>query len=314
MTPYLHRPLHAGVKPTLLVALAAVVAALLTFAVLPAEAAGGRHAAVYYQSQYNGDEYVSPLALTDNGAPVTDVIVGAFHLNSPDDVRLNDDPPSDGKYSQMWSDLAAVQGKGVHVLGMIGGAAPGSFQRLDTEFDAYYPALKNMISTYHLDGVDLDVEEDMSLPGIERLISSLRADFGPDFLITLAPVASALSGGGNLSGFNYDDLYRDSGADISWFNAQFYNGWGDASNTDGYDAIIDRGIIPAEKVAVGALTNPSNGGSGYVEVSGLQATLRSLADKYSDFGGVTGWEYYNAQPASGSSPWQWVTDVASALS
>lgn len=305
-------------KPGRIRALVAAVAALvatavLAFLVAPAQAAAGQHAAVYYQTQYDDGRYVSPKSLTDNGAPVTDVIVGALHLNSPTDVRLNDDPVGDRKFSQMWSDLAAVQSSGVRVELMVGGAAPGSFERLDTQFDQYYPALKNVIDTYHLDGVDLDVEEEMSLQGVERLIGQLRADYGPQFTITLAPVASALSGGGNLSGFSYEDLYRDEGSDISWFNAQFYNGFGDASSTADFDSIVDKGVIPAEKISVGALTNSGNGGSGYVDVPTLQNTLRQLGEKYTAFGGVTGWEYFNATPASGSDPWQWVTDVASAL-
>ena len=90
---------------------------------------------------------------------------------------------------------------------MVGGAAPGSFTRLDTEFDTYYPRLRDYITTYGLDGVDLDVEQPMSLAGMERLIDALRADFGRHFVITLTPVAPALSGGGNLSGFDYDALY-----------------------------------------------------------------------------------------------------------
>ncbi len=292
---------------------ALAVSAVPAFAAEPAQAAAGQHAAVYYQTQFDGDRYVSPKSLTDNGAPVTDVLVGALHLNSPTDVRLNDDPPGDGKFSRMWSDLAAMQGSGVRVIGMVGGAAPGSFERLDTEFDSYYPALKNVIDTYHLDGVDLDVEEKMSLQGMEKLIGQLRADYGPEFTITLAPVASALSGGPNLSGFSYEDLYRDKGSDISWFNAQFYNGFGDASDTADFDAIVDKGIIPAEKISVGALTNPANGGSGHVDVPTLQDTLRQLGEKHTSFGGVTGWEYFNAEPADGSEAWQWVREVASAL-
>lgn len=68
----------------------------------------------------------------------------------------------------------------------------------------------------------------MSLAGIVRLIDRLRADFGPGFIITLAPVAAALvEGGGNLSGFGYGDLERVRGGEVAWYNAQFYCGWGD---------------------------------------------------------------------------------------
>lgn len=316
MSLHFASPTRVGGVRAVLIALVAVLAAvtvgLLVAVQPPASAVDGKHAAVYYQTQYDGDRYVSPLELTGNGAPVTDVIVGAVHLNSPTEVHLNDDPPDAAKYERMWADLRALQDGGVQVLGMVGGAAHGSFQRLDTEFDTYYPLLKDFLSTRGLDGVDLNVEEEMSQQGIQRLITALRADFGPDFLITMGPVASALSGGGNLSGFDYDQLYREVGGEIAWFNAQFYNGWGDASSTADFNAIVDRGVIPAERISVTALTNEGNGGSGYVDAEGLRATLAALQAEHPNFAGVTGWEYFNSRPATGSDPWQWLIDVAGA--
>ncbi|HWE29830.1 MAG TPA: ricin-type beta-trefoil lectin domain protein, partial [Polyangia bacterium] len=130
---------------------------------------------VYYQTQYSGNTYVSPLPLTTNATRVSDIAVAAFHLQSDLTVHLNNDPPSDATFTQMWKDLATMQSQGVRVEAMIGGAAKGSFAGLDTDFADYYPLLKNIIDTYHLDGVDLDVEETMSLAGIEKVILQLRS-------------------------------------------------------------------------------------------------------------------------------------------
>ncbi|MFD9909365.1 glycosyl hydrolase family 18 protein [Streptomyces sp. NPDC059063] len=280
-------------------------------------AAANRRVVVYYQTQYANGAYVSPLGLTDNNTGVTDVIVAAVHLNDINGpykpVHLNDDPPGAAKFDPMWRDLKAMQGRGVHMLAMVGGAAPGSFTRLDTEFDTYYPLLRDFLRQYGFDGVDLDVEERMSLAGIERVIDALRRDFGAGFLITLAPVGSALSGGGNLSGLDYERLYRDRGGDIAWFNAQFYNGWGSMASTSSYDAVVRRGLIPASKVVAGTLTDPSNGGSGYVDVTRLKSTVRSLVAKYPQMGGVMGWEYFNSQPGGAAAPWRWAAEVKSAL-
>ncbi|WJV44791.1 glycosyl hydrolase family 18 protein [Streptomyces flavofungini] len=303
-------------RSVLLGALALTVTSGAAAAAAPG-AARGKRVVVYYQTQYANGSYVSPLGLTRNGTGVTDVLVAAVHLNdikgpyAP--VHVNDDPPEAAKYDQMWRDLKEMQRQGVHVLAMVGGAAPGSFTRLDTEFDTYYPLLRDFIRRYGLDGVDLDVEERMSLAGIERVIDALRADFGPGFLITLAPVGSALSGGGNLSGFDYERLYRERGGDIAWFNAQFYNGWGSMASTASYAAVIRRGLIPASKVIAGTLTDPSNGGSGYVAPSRLKATIRSLVARYPDMGGVMGWEYFNSQPGGTAQPWRWAAEVSSAL-
>jgi chitinase len=302
----------------LIVLLSIVMSLVLSLVVAPAaNAATGKRVILYYQTQYNGSTYVSPLGLTRNNTGITQVIVGAVHLNqiggpfAP--VHLNDNPPSDPRFKQMWADLKTMQGQGVKVLAMVGGAAPGSFTRLDQEFSRYYPLLRDMIRTYGLNGVDLDVEERMSLAGVERVIDALRSDFGSGFLVTLAPVATALSGGGNLSGFNYEQLYRDRGGSIAWFNAQMYNGWGSVANTSSYDRIINRHLIPAAKVVAGALTNPANGGSGYVAPGTLQSTIRSLLAKYPAFGGVDGWEYFNSMPGGTAAPWQWASAVSSAM-
>ncbi len=287
--------------------MAFVALVLMISGAVPASAAAGRRVVVYYQTIYNGSAYVSPLPLRDAGA--TDVIVGAIHLDTNSVVHLNDDPPNAAKFTRMWQDLATLRNQGVHVLAFVGGAAAGSFQRLETQFDTYYPLLRNLIRTYSLSGIDLDVEEHMSNAALNKVIDALRADFGSSFLITLAPVATELSGGGGLSGLNYDTLYRDRGAQVSWFNAQFYCGWGSLSSTSGYDNIIRRGVVPASKVVAGTVTNPANC-SGYVDMSTLQSTVRSLKSKYADFGGIDGWEYFNSLPGGTSAPQQWAQQIA----
>ena len=278
-----------------------------------AHAASTHRVVVYYQTQYNNGTYVSPLGLTANNTGVTDVEVGAIHLDANSVVHVNDVPPSDPSLTQMWADLATMQSQGVHVEAFVGGAAAGSFQRLDTDFNTYYPLLKNLVSTYHLDGLDLDVEESMSLAGIERVIDQLHADFGPNFIVTLAPVVPDLNGGSGLSGFNYDQLYADRGSEISWFNTQFYCGWGDMSTTADYDSIIAHGVVPAAKVVAGVLTNPANCGSGYVDVNTLGNTLQSLISEYPDMGGVDGWEYFNSLPGDTAAPWQWAASVNTSM-
>ena len=78
---------------------------------------------------------------------------------------------------------------------MLGGAARGTFALLDgsdASFETHYLLLRDFLRTHRLDGLDLDIEEPMALASVIRLIDRLRADFGPRFLITLAPVAMAL--------------------------------------------------------------------------------------------------------------------------
>lgn len=157
-----------------------------------------------------------------------------------------------------------------------------------------------------------------------RLISRLRSDFGASFLITLAPVATALipdpkvpahlrpprpmlaSGPSpnplhptlpHLSGFSYPELECSVfGREVAWYNTQFYCGWGDARTTQWYDAIVAAGWKP-ERIVMGVVTHPGNG-AGHIALDALTRNCALLRDKYRNvgkgFGGVMGWEYFNA--------------------
>ena len=201
---------------------------------------------------------------------------------------------------------------------MLGGAAKGSFKRLDTDeevFRIYYRHLRNFIRRYGFDGIDLDIEEPMSLAGVIRLIDQLKEDFGDTFIITLAPVAAALWSGQlieNYAEFSYEALEVMRGAKIAWYNTQFYCGWGDMNTPLHYEAILARGF-PISKIVVGLMTNPGNG-AGYVPIDNVAVVLPLLRRKYPDFGGIMGWEYFNALPGGPDSPWEWVTTTGNLLS
>lgn len=248
----------------------------------------------YHQTHYHNGEFVSILPLLETEA--THVIIAAIHLHSHETVRLNDDAFDDPKNVPLWDEVRTLQHAGVTVLGMLGGAHPGSFSRLDGDdtarFEEQYAPLRRMIERTALDGLDLDVEEPMSLAGIVRLIERLKRDFGPDFLITLAPVAAAMMAQEHLSGFDYEILEMTLSADIAWYNTQFYCGWGSMENAGHYEMIIAQGW-PVDKIVVGLVTNPGNG-AGWLPDQRLRETLAALTGRYLDFGGVMGWEYFNS--------------------
>lgn len=271
----------------------------------------------YHQTHYRNDQLVSALPLITEAkdfVSITHLIIAALHLNDPPgNITLNDDPPNALKHEAVWDEVSIFQDVGVKVLGMLGGAAQGSFERLDRsdfEFEAYYVPLRDLIRQHRLDGLDLDIEEEMSLNGVIRLIDRLKADFGADFLVTLAPVATALQGRQHLSGFDYEALEVMRGSSIAWYNTQFYNNWGRLDSFADIDAIMRRGWKP-EKVVIGVLTNPGNG-HGYIEVEQLKMMLAALAQFYR-FGGIMGWEYFNSRPGDEGRPWEWAEKVAQAV-
>ena len=270
---------------------------------------------IYHQTHFRNGQFVSALPLiteAEVAISITHLIIAAIHVNqNPDGLTLNDDPPNASKYDQLWEEVAIFQDVGVPVLGLLGGAARGSFQRLDgsdTEFEAYYAPLKGLIRERGLNGLDLDVEEEMSLQGVIRLIDRLKADFGSEFIITLAPVATALQGRQHLSGFDYEALEVMRGHSISWYNTQFYNNWGRLESFVDFDAILEQGWKP-EKVVPGVLTNPSLG-NGYIDFERLKLTVSAMARYYPGFGGVFGWEFFNSKPGDETKPWEWAEHMA----
>lgn len=192
---------------------------------------------------------------------------------------------------------------------MLGGAAKGTFTRLDADteeaFEAYYTPLRDVVREVGLDGLDLDVEEEMSLGGVIRLIDRLKADFGLGFQITMAPVANAMVGGKHLSGFDYEALEVMRGDVVEAYHVQFYNGWGSVLDAGLIGEVMSRGWRP-EKVVLGLLTHPGNG-SGFVGWEELGRVLRSVREVWPRFGGVMGWEYFNCvvEGGAGGTPWRW---------
>lgn len=285
--------------------------------------AASKRVIYYYQTQYSNGQYVSlapiwaKLDSTTHKPPVTDVMIAAFHLGHNTDgspyIHLNDNIPQDPMFNVMWPEVAKLQTYGVTTRMMLGGAAQGSYALLFSDWKTFYPILASTLKQYKLNGIDLDVEETVTLPDIEKLITKLHADFGSTFLVTLSPVCSALWGGANLSGFSYTALAKSpAGADVAWYNGQFYSGFGSLQTTSDYDHAIKSGIFPAGKVVAGLIANP-NDGFGYVPVKTVAATVKALVAQNTSFGGVADWEYFDALPGGPANPVEWARIMKTAM-
>jgi len=165
------------------------------------------------------------------------------------------------------------------------------------------------------------VEENVDISVLVRLLKQLNSDLGENFILTSAPVASALTAsGGNLNNVSYSqldsqatDAGRPNGKLINWYNAQCYNGWGAASSSNTYTSIINNGWSP-NRIVMGVVDS-GNDGSGFVPLSTLNSVISTLRGDYgTNFGGVFGWEYFDAGTGDNlSSPWQWVKQIGSDL-
>ncbi|KAF4549743.1 putative DNA damage-inducible protein [Elsinoe fawcettii] len=282
---------------------------------------------IYHQTHHLGPPGsqvpVSLLPLLSPVPSVTHLIIAAIHLNPGHNLTLNDDPDTAPKFATLWDEVAIAQAAGVKVLAMLGGAAKGSFERLSGDaasFEFYYAQLADLLRRRGFDGVDLDVEEEMPLEAIIRLIDRLRADFGTEFLITLAPVMPALlPNAPHLSGFSYFDLETLRGREVSWYNVQLYCGWGDAGTVEHYLWMVRSGWDP-RRVVMGTIGNPENG-SGFVEMRRLGEVVGALRRGVWGWGGTAGeafggvglWEYFNALPGGRERPWEWAGQVGAVL-
>jgi len=81
-----------------------------------------------------------------------------------------------------------------------------------------------------LDGLNLDVEEAMSLPSIIRLTNRQKHKGYRDFLATLAPRTTAIRGAYERSRLHYEASDTSFLIDIAWYNTQIY---GDRATEDG---------------------------------------------------------------------------------
>jgi len=225
-------------------------------------------------------------------------------------------PINASNLTDFWSDKAQLQKHGIKVLGSMLGSYPSLQVANNSAWEKEYGYLRNGLKAHNFDGIDLDIEDanppssrSITLKNTISLIDRIRKDFGPKFLITLSPVASCLSSKCSsqecISGFNYTALEQQRGKDIAFYNAQFYNGFGDAKNPDCYEDIVSNGFAP-EKVIMGVPSSPySTECLGWVPWNMLERTLKTLKSRYPTFGGVFGWEYFDSEPGGQVAPWEW---------
>ena len=243
---------------------------------------------MYYQTFCGLDKL-----LEKNPMPITHLHLSSIHFGvNPDNspyIHLNDYPPNNNIFDNVWEDTLELHNRGVKIVLMIGGAG-GAFTYLFKDFPKYYTILRNVITEYYwIDGVDLDVEEIVDLKDLKMLINALTIDFGIDFIISMAPVGFAMEGDSpGYGGFVYKELYNSNeGLRINYFNCQCYFDFSAST----YNAIISNDY-PASKIVMGMISSQFNKNNFNKALN----SVKSLKKTYPDFGGVFDWEYLDAPP------------------
>lgn len=252
--------------------------------------------AVYYQTFPPS----GLLPIMTNPPLVTHIYVAALHFGKSADgapyIHLNDAPP---EAAPIWPDIRAAVELGAKCSVMVGGAG-GGFAALFADYLAHYAQLKNFLEQHpEVTGVDLDVEEPVTLENVQWLLSDLRSDF-PRHRLTLAPVVSSLSDDApGLGGFSYKELWNSpAGSAIDYFNCQVYSGGSAEELVSAYDAVVANGYSP-ERVVLGVMSGTDPG-----------PAAAALTKKYgARFGGVFTWEFFDAQP----DPAAWAREVRAAM-
>ena len=273
-------------------------------------AANTVHRVVCYYQTFCG--LASLLALPDP-LPVTHVVVAAVHFGTNKDgspyIHLNDEDPDSKTFDPVWAELAELRKRGVTVTVMVGGAG-GAYGVLFSDFATYYPLLRDFLEAKQdvLQGVDLDVEETVTLPDLKMLIRRLDSDFGVEFYLTMAPMAGSLtSDGSGMGGFSYKELVSSpEGMRIDWFHGQFYGDF----DAETYDACVANGY-PARQVVMGMLSGEYSDDKSFAQAL---AQVHQLAEKHGpDFGGCFVWEFSDSPPSHGKDPAAWAQAVSKAL-
>lgn len=246
---------------------------------------------IYYYQSFCGLH-----KLLSHPQDITNIIVSSIHFgtykNEPY-IHLNNFHPDSPKFDSVWEELQQLYYQGVTITAMVRGA----YQTLFSDFDTYYSLLKNFLkSKNYISGVDLDIEESVSLENVKKLITTLIKDFGEDFIITMAPVATTLMNDStSIAGFSYKELYDShEGKYIDWFNTQSYGCY----NFSTFDKIIKNGY-PPEKVVFGIIS-----GDFQNNFNEALNEIKKIKSVYPLIGGVYNWEYIDSPPDS-SDPSQW---------
>lgn len=233
---------------------------------------------------------------------VTHITLASIHFGKNHDnslyIHLNDTDPTNNKFTNVYKELEEIkQIKNTNIninINLLIGGAGSAFETLFSDYESYYSILKTTIENTltFIDGFNLDIEEQVTLENIIKLVNDLKRDF-PQKDIIFAPLSSSIATDEpGMGGFSYKDLDNAIGDQIAYYNVQCYSEY----TTDLFNQMVANGY-KANKLVMGMLTGQ--------DFASIETELNKLSN-ISDFGGVAVWEYFNAPPDSPSEPYKWL--------
>tara|TARA_B110000902_G_scaffold62721_1_gene74275 strand:+ start:97 stop:855 length:759 start_codon:yes stop_codon:yes gene_type:complete len=242
---------------------------------------------IYYYQTFVGLEKLK------NKYDTTDLVISSIHFGEGK-IYLNDNEPTNEKFNTLWKETEMLSMNGIEIACMVGGAG-GAFTKLFSDYEMYYGLFKEfLVSKPWIRGVNIDVEEEVSIDDIKKLIKDIRKDFGEDFTISMAPVSSAMEEDiPGMGGFNYKTLFGSAeGKLIDYFNCQCYESF----SLETYKKIIDNGY-PEDKIVMGMM-------SGQFTDDSFVKPVHDIKTNYQGACGFFDWEYLDAPPNK-ADPSEW---------
>lgn len=254
---------------------------------------------IYYYQTFCGLENI----INDPNTKVTHIHLSSVHfgLDSNDKpyIHLNDNIFTDKKFDTLWEDLKKLKKKGIKIILMVGGAG-GAYNNLFKNYDIYkkllFTTILNNIPLFN--GIDLDIEEEVSLNNVKLLINDIRSQFGPEFIISMTPIQQSLmTNEPGMGGFIYKDLYNSiEGKEINYFNVQCY----DSLTYQNYKQILDN-HYPLNMINLGMISN--------MDLNNVLSEIKKIRKDY-NLAGVYNWEYFNSPPDGTKNPETWSILIA----
>ena len=157
-------------------------------------------------------------------------------------------PATTESSTQIASDITTLHGQGKKVLISVGGANTFTMKLMtSTDESNFVSSVESIVDTWHLDGVDLDLENnqlaqnagdtDINNPttpttvNMIAALAALKAHYGSSFMITMAPQVADINCAGHQIGNDGAGLYwgqiipliNKARGNITYVMTQFYN-------------------------------------------------------------------------------------------